>query len=178
MLQIESVVRNSIKTVVVAIGTIGLSLVASGANAQDQLGGHFGVVFPLVTHANGDTTTISDDFKLGFPMGITVKMSGPYAFDLELVPTLDPQPNRPIGVSLTVHPGVLYSLGNSWTAGLRMAFDINGASWGFTPLLNKGFPMGGHNYFAELVVPIRFQDDSGGQTHGAIGVGIHLGIGF
>jgi hypothetical protein len=49
-----------------------------------------------------------------------------------------------------------------------MAFDINGASWGFTPLLNKGLPIGGHNYFAELVVPIRFQDDSLGQTHGAI----------
>src|SRR5579862_5063274 len=106
MLQIESVVRNSIRTLAIGIGTIGVCLVAATAGAQDQLGGHFGVVFPLVTHANGDTTTISDDFKLGFPMGITVKTSGPYAFDLEFVPTLDPQPNRPIGVSLTVHPGV------------------------------------------------------------------------
>jgi hypothetical protein len=110
-------------------------------------------------------------------MGITVKTSDRYAFDLELVPTLDPQANGPISVPLTIHPGVLRSLGNSWTAGLRMAFDIGGASWGFTPLLNKGFPIGDHNYFVELVVP-RFQDDSLGDTHGAIGVGVHLGVGF
>jgi len=107
-----------------------------------------------------------------------VKTSDRYAFDLEVVPVLDPQENAAIGVPLTIHPGVLRSLGGSWTAGLRMAFDIGGASWGFTPLLNKGFPMGGHAYFVELVVPIRFQDDSVGDTHSAIGVGVHLGLGF
>ena len=153
-------------------------LAASAAGAQDRLGGHFGVVFPLVTHANGDTTNIGDDFKMGFPMGITVKTSDKYAFDLELVPSLDPQENGPINVGLTIHPGLLRSLGNSWTAGLRMAFDVNGASWGFTPLLNKGFPVGGQTYFVEFVVPIRFQDDSAGDTHGAVSFGVHLGIGF
>ena len=95
MLQIESVVRN---TQTVAIGAIGLCLAASAARAQDRLGGHFGVVFPLVTHANGDTTNIGDDFKIGFPMGITVKTSDKYAFDLEVVPALDPQEDEPIGV--------------------------------------------------------------------------------
>jgi hypothetical protein len=176
MSQIETVVRRSIRPFV--IGTIGLCLAASAASAQDRLGGHFGVVFPLVTHGNGDTTNIGDDFKIGFPMGITVKTSDRYAFDLEVVPVLDPQKDSPIGVPLTIHPGVLRSLGNSWTAGLRMAFDIGGASWGFTPLLNKGFPMGGHAYFVEVVVPIRFQDDSLGDTHTAVTLGVHLGIGF
>jgi hypothetical protein len=38
--------------------------------------------------------------------------------------------------------------------------------------------MGGHSYFVELVVPIRFQDDDAGDTHGAIGLGVHLGLGF
>src|SRR5262245_22508493 len=33
--------------------------------AQDRLGGHFGAVFPLVTHVNGETTTIGDDFTIG-----------------------------------------------------------------------------------------------------------------
>ena len=111
-------------------------------------------------------------------MGITVKTSDLLAFDLELVPGLDRQENEPINVSLTVHPGVLRSLGNSWTTGLRMAFDISGASWGFTPLLNKGFPMGGHAFFVEFVVPIRFQDDSVGDTHSAVTFGVHLGVGF
>jgi len=176
MLQIESVVRKRIRPVV--IGAIGLCLAAPAARAQDKLGGHFGAVFPLVTRANGGTTNIGDDFKVGFPMGITVKTSDRYAFDLEVVPVLDPQDNGPIGVPLTIHPGVLRGLGNGWTAGLRMAFDIGGASWGFTPLLNKGFPMGGYSYFVELVVPIRFQDDSRGDTHGAVTLGVHVGIGF
>jgi hypothetical protein len=120
MLQIRSVLRDSIRPVV--LGAIGLWLAPSAARAQDRLGGHFGVVFPLVTRANGNTTNVGDDFKVGFPMGITVKKSD-YAFDLEVVPALDPQDNGPIGVPLTIHPGVLRSLGNAWTAGLRMAFD-------------------------------------------------------
>jgi hypothetical protein len=176
MSQIKSVLRNSVRPVV--FSAIGLCLAAPAAMAQDKLGGHFGVVFPLVTHVNGSTTNIGDDFKVGFPMGITVKTSDRWAFDLELVPVLDPQDNAPIGVPLTIHPGVLRSFGNSWTGGLRMAFDVGGASWGFTPLLNKGIPMGGHNYFVEIVVPIRFQDDDVGETHTAIGLGVHFGIGF
>jgi hypothetical protein len=177
MFEIESVaVKNCVRALV--FGAIAVCLTAPAARAQDRLGGHFGVVFPLVTHANGDTTTIGDDFKVGFPMGITVKTSDLYAFDLELVPALDPRKGSPISVPLTIHPGVLRSLGNSWTAGLRMAFDIGGASWGFTPLLNKGFPMGGQTYFVEFVVPIRFQDDSAGDSHGAVTFGVHVGIGF
>jgi len=162
----------------VAMAALGVCLAAPSAGAQDRLGGHFGAVFPLVTHVNGETVNIGDDFKIGFPTGITVKTSGPYAFDLEFVPVRDRQDNGPLHVSLTVHPGVLRSLGNQWTAGLRMAFDVNGAAWGFTPLLNKGFPHGGLTYFLEGVVPIRFQDDIGGATHTAIGLGVHAGIGF
>jgi hypothetical protein len=59
-----------------------------------------------------------------------------------------------------------------------MAFDVGGASWGFTPLLNKGFPMGDLTYFVEFVVPIRFQDDSLGNSHNAVTFGVHLGVGF
>jgi hypothetical protein len=153
---------------------------AAPVRAEDRLGAHFGAVFPIVTHANGETTDIGDDFKIGFPMGITVKKSGKYAFDLELVPVLDPadDDDGPIGVPLTVHPGVLRDLGGNWTFGLRMAFDIGGASWGFTPLLNKGFPSGDHAWFVEAVVPIRFQDNDLGEGHTAIGFGVHLGVGF
>ena len=60
-----------------------------------------------------------------------------------------------------------------------MAFDIGGSSWGFTPLLNRGFGGGeDHSYFIEAVVPIRFQDDEFGDGSTAIGFGIHLGVGF
>lgn len=153
-------------------------LSVSAAEAQNQLGGHFGVLFPLINHVNGETTDISENFVMGFPMGITVKTSDYYAFDLEVVPSLDSQDNGPIDVGLTVHPGVLASLSDSVTAGLRMAFDIGNASWGFTPLLNMSFPSGGLKYFVEVVLPVRFQDDSQGDSHTAIGLGVHLGVGF
>src|SRR6185295_5711541 len=97
------------------------------AAAQDRLGGHFGAVIPLVSHGSGDTTTIADDFVIGFPMGITVKTSDKWAFDLELVPVIQ---NDQLNVSLTVHPGIIRALSNGYAAGLRMAFDVNQPSWG------------------------------------------------
>ena len=81
-------------------------------------------------------------------------------------------------VPLTLHPGVLRSLGGRWTGGLRMAFDVDGASWGLTPLLNLGMTADEQPYFVEFVVPIRFQDDIAGATTNSIGFGVHLGVGF
>jgi hypothetical protein len=161
-----------------AAAVVLMCLAAPLASAQNKIGGHFGAVFPLVTHANGDTTTIGDNFSIGFPMGITVHTTDETAFDLEIVPGLDPNKGRAIGVPLTIHPGVLHKISGPWTGGLRMAFDVGGASWGFTPLLNLGFPQGNHGYFVEFVLPIRFQDDALGNTHGAVTFGVHVGIGF
>jgi hypothetical protein len=155
-----------------------LCLDTSVASAQNRLGGHFGVVFPLVTRADGQTVDIGDDFKLGFPMGITIRKSDAFAFDIELVPALDFDDDGPVRVPLTIHPGVLRSLGGAWTGGLRMAFDVDGASWGLTPLINRGFTAGEQPYFIEFVFPIRFQDDALGNTSNTFGFGVHLGVGF
>ena len=146
-------------------------LVPGVAHAEDTLGGHFGFVLPLVTRAGGATTTLSDRFSIGFPTGITVKTSSKVAFDLEFVPTIQ---RTPFVVGLTVHPGILYALPNDFTAGLRMAFDVNQASWGFTPLLHRQLhSMGTSALFGELVVPVRFQDHNN-----AVGIGVHVGVGF
>lgn len=146
---------------------------APPAGAETKLGGHFGFVVPLVTEVDGETITVSDDFVIGFPMGITVKTSDRVAFDLEFVPVIQDSPQD---VSLTVHPGVLFSLKNSFTAGVRMAFDIEGDAWGFTPLVAKGFPLKNRNaaYFIELDFPIRFleNDDT------SVGLAFHSGIAF
>jgi len=170
--------RQAAFAVLVFVVLVVVAGMPGSAQAQDRIGGHIGVVFPLVTHVEGDTVTISDDFKIGVPMGITIKTSDTVAFDLEIVPVLDPQEHGPIGVPLTIHPGILKSLGHGLTLGGRVAFDINGASWGFTPLLNKGFPAGRVTYFIEAVVPIRFQDDVVGDTHTAIGFALHTGVAF
>jgi hypothetical protein len=143
----------------------------AAARAEDTLGGHFGFVLPLVTRAGGETVSIGDQFKIGFPVGITIKTGEKVAFDLELVPTIQ---RTPYVVTLTVHPGVLYALPNDFAAGIRMAFDVNQPSWGFTPLLHKKFTtLGTSPVFGELVVPIRFQNGNN-----SIGLGVHIGIGF
>ena len=145
--------------------------------AQDRLGGNIGFVLPLVTRASGNTTTISDDFTIGFPMGITVKPSDKWAFDLELVPGVQ---NSPLHTSLTVHPGIIGNFGNGWGAGMRLAFDVNEPSWGFTPILNHGLFKVGKDatVFGEFVLPIRFQSVRANETTTSVTFGVHLGIGF
>jgi hypothetical protein len=147
---------------------------ATPAAAQDRLGGHFGAVIPFVSRAGGSTTTISDQFKIGFPTGITVKTDSPWAFDLEFVPVV----TRDRFASLTLHPGIIRSLPNAFAAGVRMAFDVRESSWGFTPLLNRGFPMGRMTYFVEGVVPVRFQENAAGRAQTSIGLAAHIGVGF
>jgi hypothetical protein len=152
-----------------------LWLLPGTAHAQNRIGGHFGTVLPLVTHARGDSSTIADDASVGFPTGVTVRTSNRVAFDLEVVPVIQ---NQPLGVSMTFHPGVLLGLDARTTVGMRMAFDVDRPSWGFTPLLNRGFAsVGGRPLFAELVAPVRFQEDAAG-TFTTIGLGVHLGFGF
>jgi hypothetical protein len=148
--------------------------VPSLAAAQNQLGGHFGAVLPLVSRTGGSTTTIADQFEIGFPTGVTVKTASDWAYDLELVPGI----SRNRSVSLTVHPGVIRALPNAFAAGLRMAFDVRGSAWGFTPLLNRGVRVGATTYFVEGVVPIRFKQDGAGRDQTSIGFGVHVGIGF
>lgn len=147
---------------------------ASAAAAEDRIGGHFGTVFPLVSHAGGSTSTISDQFEIGFPTGISIKPATDWIFDLELVPTITH--NR--SASLTVHPGVIRKLPHSFAAGARMAFDARGSAWGFTPLVNRGYPVGLVTYFVEAVVPIRFTQDAAGVDTTSVGFGLHFGVGF
>lgn len=146
------------------------------AEAQSRLGGHFGAVVPLVTRAQGETITVADDFVIGFPTGLTLKKTERIAFDLELVPVIQ---NEPLDVILTIHPGVIYTVRDGLAAGVRMAFDVNAASWGFTPLVNHSVARRGSTaLFAELVAPIRFQEDFRGEDIVSIGLGIHVGVAF
>ena len=159
------------------MGFAGMALLV---NAQTTVGGHIGFVLPLVTHADGQTTTLSDSFSIGFPVGITVKGQGRTAFDLEFVPSIQDVPRK---VSLTVHPGLVWSLTHGWAFGMRAAFDVNSSQFGFTPLLNKSWPIKRPNsffkaYFVEGVLPVRFNRPAGGPSTNAVGFGLHFGLGF
>jgi len=149
------------------------------AGAQ-TIGGHFGFVLPLVTRVGGQTTNLGDNFSIGFPVGITVKGRGRMAFDMELVPSVQ---NNPRVVSLTVHPGAVWGVGHGFAVGGRAAFDINSSQLGFTPLVNKSWPIkteGGFfkAYFVEAVLPVRFNRPVGSPNTNPVTFGMHFGLGF
>lgn len=135
------------------------------------IGGHFGFMHPIIIASQGKTQILFKDFyTVGFPIGITIKKSENFFFDAEFVPFIDKNSK----VTLLVHPGALFPLGGNFTFGTRAAFEINQDMYGFTPLINKAFPLkNGGALFAELVFPVRFT-----QNTTITIIGLHLGVGF
>jgi hypothetical protein len=160
--------------------------VINAPQAQAQkgltLGGHIGFVLPLVTHSGGQTiNNLSDQFAVGFPVGVTFKGTGRLAFDLEFVPQINTA--APRLTTLTVHPGLLWNLGHGYTVGGRVAFDVNNPTWGFTPLVNKSWPIGHKNgffkaYFVEADLPVRFSRPVGAPATNAVTFAMHTGVAF
>ncbi len=159
--------------------------VSSAPQAQEQkgptLGGHIGFVLPLVTRSGGQTTSLADAPAVGFPVGITVKGGGRTAFDLEFVPQYNATGARL--TSLTIHPGLIYGLGHNWAVGLRAAFVVDQATVGFTPLVNKSFPIKNKHglfkaYFVEADLPVRFSRPTGAPATNAVSFATHVGVSF
>lgn len=147
------------------------------AMAQATIGGHIGFAFPLVTTTGPTTTTLADNFSIAFPVGISVKGSGPVFFDLEFVPLIQDSPRQ---VSLTVHPGLLWSVGHGVAIGGRLAFDVTNSVFGVTGVVNKSWPI--HNsffkaYFVEADLPVRFSR-APQPIYNSFGFNAHFGVGF
>jgi hypothetical protein len=158
---------------------------ASQAQVQTQkgptLGGHIGFLLPLVTHSGGQTTSLADQPAVGFPVGITVKGSGRTSFDLEFVPQYNATGQRL--TTLTVHPGLIYSLGHGYAVGLRAAFVVDNPTVGFTPLVNKSWPIKHNNslfkaYFVEADLPVRFNRPASAPATNAVTFAMHFGVAF
>jgi hypothetical protein len=158
---------------------------APQAQAKEQkgptLGGHIGFLLPLVTHSGGQTTSLGDAPAVGFPTGITVKGSGPMAFDFEFVPQYNATGTRQ--TTLTLHPGLIYGLGHGWAVGLRAAFVVDQATVGFTPLVNHSWPIKRKNslfkaYFVEADLPVRFSRPVGAPPTNAVTFAMHTGVAF
>ncbi|KAA1246700.1 hypothetical protein [Aquimarina sp. RZ0] len=149
------------------------------AKAQNTIGGHFGIVQPIITFQDGGTFNGFDPYAIGFPIGVTVRKNEKFAFDVELVPFISSIKNSEgdniSAVSeLLIHPGLLWGIGNKLTFGNRIAYETNSRRYGITPLLNRGFLLGKTNVFAELVLPIRVGNDQDISFTAAL----HFGIGF
>jgi hypothetical protein len=154
---------------------------APQAKKGPTLGGHIGFVLPLVTRSGGQTTSLGDQPAVGFPVGITVKGSGRTAFDLEFVPQYNATGQRL--TTLTIHPGLIYSLGHGYAVGLRAAFVVDNPTVGFTPLVNKSWPIKHNNslfkaYFVEADLPVRFNRPVGAPATNAVTFAMHFGVAF
>jgi hypothetical protein len=159
----------------------GSSAPQAQAKKGPTLGGHIGFVLPLVTHSGGQTTSLADQPAVGFPVGITIKGSGRTAFDLEFVPQYNATGQRL--TTLTVHPGLIYSLGHGYAVGLRAAFVVDNPTVGFTPLVNKSWPIKHNNslfkaYFVEADLPVRFSRPVGAPATNAVTFAMHFGVSF
>jgi hypothetical protein len=154
-------------------------ILGPSAVGQTRVAGHIGFVLPLVTQSDGATTTIADGFSIGFPTGITLKGPGRLAFDLEFVPSIQKSPRT---VSLTVHPGFVEAVGHGFALGVRAAFVVDSSTYGFTPLVNKSWPIEKPGllkaYFVEADLPVRFDRPTGGPATTPVTFAMHFGVGF
>lgn len=148
---------------------------------DNQVHWHFGYV-QLVVGTDGDKTSYVNEssfFAMGFPIGIGKKISNTVTFDLEFVPFISPFFNtgKPYDSHLLFHPGVIFSLGHNWSFGTRLAFETGKNQFGFTPLINKSFPINSStSAFLEVVTPIRYGPAKHSSFYGLLG--LHFGVGF
>lgn len=164
----------------------------AGLQAQDSInlpefpknpvkGYHIGIVQPLISIQEGEVTNLLDYdvYSVGFPIGISLATPGKAIIDMEVVPfvaaALELRQNYE--VHLLYHPGILYPLGSGFTLGLRLAFESGKGQFGFTPLINKSFPITKNTkIFFEIVAPGRFGPNEKAAYTQILG--IHTGVAF
>jgi len=168
------------------------------AGTISPIGGHVGVAVPMVTFQGytssayaapplDKTVTLSDQFNLAFPIGLTVKTSRRVSFDFEVVVSTKVDPAG--STDLTIDPGVIYDFGPV-AAGLRLAVPVGASplAIGVIPLVHRGITkIGGATWFIEADFPIIYHaSGAGDQPNGAVGtnsmvafsVALHTGFGF
>ena len=87
----------------------------------------------------------------------------------------------PRQTNFTVHPGLVWAMGHDFGVGIRGAFDVNTPQWGFTPLVNHSWPIEDSffkAYFAEAVLPVRFNRPTFGPKTTPVTFGLYFGLGF
>ena len=142
---------------------------------QVKLGGHVGFVVPIVARGGGVTTNVGDRFVFGFPVGLTIKTKKHVAVDFEFIPTF----NTGRDFVLTIHPGIIYGFAKKYAVGVRAAYDAGAGSFGFTPLVSRGFKINEKvGWFIEADFPIRSNYRAYQNRFGSIAFAAHTGIAF
>jgi hypothetical protein len=150
--------------------------------SEGGIGAHIGLMQMIFAVSDGDTRDLSYSsyYSIGLPVGISFPTGGRFVLDLEMVSFIRPHfenPDRDVEVDLLFHPGFLARLGHGFSAGLRAAAELNSDKYGFTPLVNKSFPLkSGNSFFVELLFPGRFDPEKSGKYTQELG--IHAGLSF
>lgn len=141
-----------------------------------KLGGHIGFVVPITSRGGGNTTLVGRDrFVFGFPVGLTVKTKSNFAVDFEFIPTF----NTGNDFVLTIHPGILYGFKKKYVVGVRAAYDAGAGSYGFTPLIARGFKINDKlGWFIEADFPVRSNYRPFGDRFASFAIATHSGITF
>jgi hypothetical protein len=176
----------------------GVTTKTSGTSLGDTLGGHVGVAVPLLTLQGytsstfaaaplKKTQTLSDQFALAFPIGVTVKTSRRFSVDFEVIVQTSVNPTGETG--LTIDPGVIYDWGPVAT-GLRLAVPVgvSPAAIGIIPLVHRSIvDIGGADWFVEADFPTLYHGSGAPvANNGATGTNsrvefsavLHTGFGF
>jgi hypothetical protein len=134
-----------------------------------------GIIHPIVTYSSDKPQyNFKDYYVVGMPVGINVWKSPKVGFSLEMVPYIRSENGSSKMNNFLFHPGVLVSLGNSFTFAGRAAFETAGR-YGFTPVLNKVVKKNKNSgYFVALPLPFRFGNDK----PASFTVGLQVGIIF
>ncbi len=142
-----------------------------------RFGGHIGIVIPIVTRGDGRTTTIADNFIIGFPFALVVRTDSPAAFDFEFVPIINTPSNQDF--RFLVHPGITYTFKKKYTVGVRAAYEFGTGNYGFTPIAARSFKLTDKtNYFIEADFPVRRERRPNGTGFTSVQFAIHSGISF
>lgn len=154
--------------------------------AWPKLGGHWGIVIPIVSFTDEDTTAIFADFiQVGIAPGVTVKLNKKWSIDFEFIGFTrwrfsDDGTPASASTSIVVDPGVVYDFGE-FSGGLRTAVQVGSGvpfNLGLVPIINKGFPIhDGLKWFVELDLPFFI---TGRPGHGGVSFSpqVQTGIAF
>lgn len=138
-----------------------------------KLAGHVGIVHPLLTISDGNTTgNFGNSYSVGFPLSINIWKTEKVGFSFEIIPAIRSENGSHKMNNLTLHPGILYRLGKGYAFAGRAAFETSGR-YGLTPVLNKVVKRNKYsNYFLAIPVPIRFGNDRPASINLSVQVGI------
>ncbi|MFV5687440.1 hypothetical protein ACM55M_02300 [Flavobacterium sp. ZT3R25] len=154
---------------------LALNTAAFSQTTYPKITGYFGVVHPIATFSESETTlNFKDYYAVGFPTGINIWKSSKIGFSFEIVPTIKAEDGTSKMNSLLFHPGILVALGNGYTFAGRAAFETNGR-YGITPVFNKTVLKNTNSsYYVAIPLPVRF----GNEHPATFAIGFQFGIAF